>query len=115
MPHTLLPASLRVSIDGDVTLTLDVVNDTASPAELCFSSAQQYEFIVERAQDDAPVWRWSDDRMFSAMLTSRVLAPGEHWVVQARWTPTASGPLRARGAITSTSHVAEASASFMLS
>lgn len=103
---TRLPASLRVTSDDVMTMTFDVVNDTAAPLVLEFPSAQQYDIIIGQPLH-APVWRWSEDRMFAQGVTSRTLAPGEHWTIVERWRPTERGTLGVHMCLTSRSHIAE--------
>ncbi|MDB4888000.1 MAG: hypothetical protein JWN79_3438 [Gemmatimonadetes bacterium] len=108
-----LPATLRVTLDSLVTLTLDVVNVVGTPVVLHFDDAQQYDFVI-RTPEGAAVWQWSADRSFLTVLTTRALAVGEHLRMTESWRPTAHGPLVAEGWLTSSSHAARAVSSFVV-
>ena len=58
-----------------VHIKLAITNTGSRPITLRFSSGQQYDFVVTRA--DKEVWRWSADKVFIQALTSRTLAPSE--------------------------------------
>ena len=105
---TVIPAVLHVTVDSEVTMTLDVANLTSSPVVVEFPSGQQYDFVVTPSGGGAPVWTWSADRSFLQATTSRTLAPQEHWIITERWRPPAKGPYVVRGLLTSTSHFADA-------
>ena len=96
-----------------VTLQLQVTNPQSAPVTLEFSSGQQYDFQVRRP-DGAVVWTWSADKVFTAALTSRTLAAGETLTFRETWSPTERGTLIAEERLTSTSHVAAATAGFTI-
>lgn len=108
-----LRASLGVEVGAQVVLTLRVTNVSAAPETVRFSSGQQVEFKVAEPSGRI-VWSWMADKLFTAALTSRVVAPGETVAYTGEWTPSARGSFVARGELTSSSHAAEASAAFTL-
>ena len=73
---TVLLASERPSYRAGepVTFILAVDNPTDAPVTVPFTSGQTFEIVV--AQEQAEVWRWSADMMFTAALRSRAFAPG---------------------------------------
>jgi hypothetical protein len=111
-PADALRAQLAVTVGPAVTMTLSVTNESSSPAEVRFPSAQQYEFVILSGTTGAPVWHWSADRAFALELGSRTLAPKETVTFSESWTPTARGSFLAVGALTSVSHRASATAFF---
>ena len=108
-----LRASLQAQVGPQVLLALRVTNVSASPETVHFNSGQQVEFKVAEPSGRI-VWSWMADKLFTAALTSRVIAPGETVVYTGEWSPVGRGSFVARGELTSSSHVAEASAAFTL-
>ena len=102
-----------VASAAGVTFTLSVTNSLAVPATLQFSSGQQFDFQVFRA-DGMPVWTWSADKGFTLALTSRTLAAGETVTYSATWTPTVKGELNVVGRLVSSSHPARSSTRFVV-
>ena len=98
---------------AEVTFTLSVTNTLAVPATLQFSSGQQFDFQVFRA-DGTPVWTWSADKGFTLALNSRTLAAGETATWSATWAPSVKGELNVVGRLASSSHAARSSARFVV-
>jgi hypothetical protein len=83
-PGTGLATSLEVGVrDSAIDLTLHVTNVTQGPLILEFSSAQEFDFVVERG--GAEVWRWAADRGFAQMLHSDTLAADDSRAYRAAW------------------------------
>ena len=111
---TMLSSTLAASVaSSGVTLTLAVTNAASVPVALEFSSGQQFDVTLRRP-DGTVVWTWSADKLFTAMLTSRTLAPGETATYSAVWSPATPGTYAAVGTLTSTSHAGEATAAFVV-
>jgi hypothetical protein len=101
-----LAPTLTVFVDSTthvVTFTFTVTNRDTVPRVLKFNSAQEYDFVVGSVSSATPIWTWSADRMFAAVMGSRTLAVGETKVYQEHWTATVSGPLLATAKLTSSS------------
>ena len=98
---------------AEVTFTLSMTNTLAVAATLQFSSGQQLDFQVFRA-DGAPVWTWSADKGFTQALDSRTLAAGETVTWSATWTPSMKGQLNVVGRLASSSHAARSAARFVV-
>lgn len=80
---TLLGA-LDVDVTGTaVEFTFTATNVDDDPIELTFPSGKVADVIVH--EDDTPIWRWSDDRMFTQAIQERRLAPGETITHTAVW------------------------------
>lgn len=103
-----LPATLTITRGTGCTLTLDVHNPGPAPALLEFASAQQYDFVISAPTSGDPVWAWSDDRMFGQAMSSRTLAPGEHWVITESCPLSLEGTLSVCGRIVCLTHDAVA-------
>jgi hypothetical protein len=114
-PQGPLVASLSVLTGGgDVQLTLRVTNASDVAVPLTFPSAQTHDFVVR--QRGVELWRWSADRMFAAVITSRVLAPGETAEFIERWAPPAgvTGEFEVEASVASADHPLRRSASIRL-
>lgn len=112
--RSMLSSTLTAVVaSSGVTLTLAVTNGASIPATLEFSSGQQFDVQVRRP-DGTAVWTWSADKLFTAMLTYRTLAPGETATYSAVWSPVTPGTYSAVGTLTSTSHAGEATAAFVV-
>lgn len=110
-----LAATLAVDVSADVGLVFRVRNITSAPVELVFPSALRCEFVVRRRGHDEALWRWSEGRMFAAMLGTRTLAPGETMECSARWTPTSKGQFTAAATLASSTLRSEAFVDFVVS
>jgi len=84
-----------------VQMTLKIWNKETKPIELVFTSAQRYDFIV--LKNDEEVWRWSKDKMFAMVPSSLLLKPHEKRVYTETWkTPAAiPGEYKVVGVVTS--------------
>jgi hypothetical protein len=114
-PEGPLVASLSVLTGGsDLQLTLRVTNASEQPVALTFPSAQTHDFVVR--QRGAELWRWSADRMFAAVITSRLLAPGETAEFIERWAPPGgvTGEIEVEASVVSADHPLRRSASIRL-
>jgi len=56
-----------------------VTNEDTEPVELTVTSSQLGDVIVrrDRSGETEPVWRWSDGRAFTQVMTTNRLGPGE--------------------------------------
>ncbi len=77
------------SVGGQITVTLQVFNNTEQEITLHFRDAQRYEFTIED-EEGKEVWRWSNGRMFAQVLGEETLGPDRAEVV---YTETYAGTL----------------------
>jgi hypothetical protein len=97
-----LVTTLSVEPAADsVRFLLQVTNATQGPLTLEFRSGQSYDFTV--SDEGRPLWRWSQEMMFTQALRSETLAAGETRAYSASWRP--EGDLRGR-LLTATAHLA---------
>jgi hypothetical protein len=110
-----LASSLEVGVaPGEVRLALHVTNATSAPLEFTFPTSQRYDFVVEGLGGER-LWRWSDDRAFTQVVTRAVLEPGETWTMEAVWEHGGrAGAHVAAGQLTSQDRPVEQRASFEL-
>lgn len=86
--------SLRVNPrDGEIEFVFTVSNQSTEIIELDFSTGFIADFAV--FADGTEVWRWSDDRLFTQVLTSETLEPGESFRETALWIDPDPGEYRA--------------------
>lgn len=67
-----------------VSLTLSVVNCSDAPITRQTANTQAYDFIVESARGEE-VWRWSNDALFTPLVTDHTFPPGETFVYTEVW------------------------------
>lgn len=75
----------KYSVGEEVKMSVTVTNKGSTSIELVFTSAQRYDFIV--LKDDNEVWRWSTGKMFAMVLERLLLKPGEGQTYTERWKP----------------------------
>ncbi len=61
------------AVGEPVNIVFTLTNPTEREIRIQFTSSQRFDFVVRR--DKTEVWRWSNGRMFSMMLTTMVLKP----------------------------------------
>jgi len=89
-PPAVSGLAMRLSSDrktyaagAPVRFTLSVINEGRAPVAMQFSSGQKYDIEVRRGGQ--PVWHWAADRMFTQVLTSLTLSPGERKSFSETW------------------------------
>ncbi len=79
-----LDGQLEVTVDqGVVELAFTVENAGVEPVELEFGSGLTADFAVFDGETE--VWRWSDGRLFTQVMRSATLAPGESFSQSGTW------------------------------
>ena len=111
-------ASLRVELSAnksvyapgeDVRAQLTVTNTGTAPATFTFPTGQRYELAVR--QRGREVWRWSNDRAFTQVVSALSLTPGETLTFRDVWpgvnnnnVPVPPGTYTMAGWLTSPGH-----------
>lgn len=72
-----------------VTFAFTVTNTGSDPVEVQFSDAAKAEFVVE--DEGREVWRFTDGRAFTQMISSERLEPGEETTYEAEWDDPRTG------------------------
>lgn len=104
----MLTPTLTVEPGGDgLRFVLTVRNDGDDPVELSFRTGQRADFAVE--SDGEQIWRYSEGRMFTQVLGSETIAPGDHRTYEATWSDPEPGEYTVTGEVTASSHDVEAS------
>lgn len=96
----------------DVRFQLHVTNRGDKNLELMFPSGQTHEFAVTD-ETGHEVWRWSEGRMFTQALQSKLLAGEETATYTETWNPgTRTGRFTVVATLRSTSHTVLQTAEF---
>ncbi len=107
-------STLNVAVDGSVSLHLHVTNRSERQVEFVFPSGQTHDFAVFDSAG-REVWRWSEGRMFTQVLQSRVLAARETASYEERWDPSGQvGQFTAVASLRSSTQPVEERLSFTL-
>lgn len=116
LARTPLASSLDVAVGRtkDVRFALHVTNRADKNVELMFPSGQTHEFSVKDSTG-REVWRWSEGRMFTQALQSKLLAGEETTTYEESWQPGArAGRYTVVATLRSTSHTVEQTAEFVV-
>jgi hypothetical protein len=101
-------------VSGDVTLTFTVKNSSADPVKVVYPSSQRYDFSVADSATGQTVWTWSANKSFAQVLGEETIPGGGSLTFTEKWTPPKKGLYLAHAVLTSTSHRAQAYASFVV-
>ena len=77
-------------MSDEVRLTLEVPNPGEEAVDVEFPDGQTHDFAVEDAAGRV-VWRWSEGRLFTQGIQTKVLRAGESLTYEATWEPAAPG------------------------
>jgi hypothetical protein len=113
-PTNELPATLSATVNGDVTLTFTVKNPSAEPMKVVYPSGQKYDFVVIDSTTGKSVWSWSASRTFIQTVNDQTVPGGGSLIFVEQWTPPKNGLYLAHAVLMSTSHRAQAYASFVV-
>lgn len=81
-----LTVAPQVTAPGkDFSLKLEVANESGADRTFEFPSSQMYDFVAVDGEGD-DVWRWSEDKKFSQMMTRRTIEAGETVSFDESWT-----------------------------
>ncbi len=83
---TPLAHEVDVAIGDAVTFALTLTNTTEKRLEVAFPDGFTHDVTVFDATG-AEVWRWSNGRLFTQSLRTRMLGGSERYVVSERWKP----------------------------
>jgi hypothetical protein len=108
----MLAATLDVETNDVATFTLTVTNEGDESVSLTFPDGQRADFVVRDADTDRECWCWSEGQMFTQMLGTEELAPGESVEYEAEWLPSDTGSYVCRGELVDTEGSASAQTAF---
>ena len=109
-----LASSLDVRVADGVRFALHVTNEAQKSLELTFPDGQTHDIVVlDAAQRE--VWRWSDGRMFTQALQTRVLDEDETASYEAAWPArSVHGAFTAVASLRSENHPVEQRVRFVI-
>lgn len=90
-----LAASIEATVNDDVAFDVTVTNEGDDPVELTFQSGLDVDVAVYERSDDEPVWRWSDDRMFTQAVQTCTIEPDDRLERTYTWPDPPSGEYEA--------------------
>ena len=111
-----LASSIEVAVNKtrNVRFSLRVTNRADKRVELMFPSGQTHDFAV-RDEAGRDVWRWSEGRMFTQALQSKLLGGEETTTYEETWQPpTRAGRYTVVATLRSSSHTVEQVADFVV-
>ena len=79
-------AALLVDVGAEVGVTLQVTNAAGKQVELDFGDGQTHDVAILDATG-REVWRWSDGRLFTTAVQTKLLGADESTSYVERWTP----------------------------
>lgn len=85
-----IASSFEVKVNDRVDFAFHVTNNAAKRIELQFASGLTHDIVVLDSIG-REVWRWSDGRMVTQSLQTRVLESSETITYQAAWSPAERG------------------------
>lgn len=104
-----LEGTLEVT-DGEApTFVFTISNAGDSPVDLQFTDGCKADFVVE---GDDELWRYSDGRMFTQVIGSKTLQPGEETSYECPFDGRATGKLTARAELRAKNRDCTASTTF---
>jgi len=73
-----------------IQVSITIINKSSAPFKLFFTSAQRYDFII--LKEDQEIWRWSKDKQFAMVLGFMNLEPGDQRTYAEEWKPINEPP-----------------------
>jgi hypothetical protein len=107
-------SALDVRVKDDVEFALTVTNNAKRSMELRFADGRTHDFAV-LDQQGRVVWRWSNGRMFTSAMQTKLMKSGNSVRYHTRWDPpVARGNYVAVATLRSTNHPVSAQVPFTL-
>lgn len=109
-----LASSLRITVEEGVNFSLHLTNNSEKRLELRFPSGQTHDFVVLDSIG-REVWRWSEGRMFTQSLQTKLVGRGETISYSDKWNPDGKrGTFTAVGTLRSSTHPIESRMEFLI-
>lgn len=89
-PHAPLAPALDIAVENGVRFNFDVVNASTRKLELLFNDGRTHDIVVLDSLG-REVWRWSDDRMFTQVVQSKVLRVSDTLTFSETWSDPRPG------------------------
>jgi hypothetical protein len=111
--NSALVTIVDVDVSNDVRFAFHVRNNSKKKIELLFPNGQTHDLAVFDATG-REVWRWSNGRMFTQALQTKLLGNGETLSYEERWENPAPGTYTVVGRLNSESHPVEQRTEFTI-
>ncbi len=108
-----LAPSLAVNVDNGVHFDFDVTNAGARKVELLFNDGRTHDIVVLDTLG-REVWRWSDGRMFTQVVQSKVLRASDTLSFAESWTTPQPGSYIAVATLPSRNYPVEHRVAFVV-
>ncbi len=107
-------SALDVRISNGVELELSLTNNTRNLLELKFPNGLTHDFVVLDAAG-REVWRWSEGRLFTSAMQTRLVRSGKSTTYHTHWDPeVTNGSYVAVAMLHATNHPISARVPFTL-
>ena len=107
-------AVLEVKVRDGIDFVFRVTNNAASKLELLFPTGQTHDIVVVDSLG-REIWKWSEGRMFTQALQSKLLSGSETTTYQDAWQPgTRTGRFTVVASLRSMNHDVRQVAEFTL-
>jgi hypothetical protein len=100
---TVVPSNARPG--QSIRLTIRLVNNGGTPAELTFATTQKYDFWV--TDGGRELWRWSAGQVFAPEVTRQEIGGQTGAVFAESWSTAQTGRLVAHGELKARSYEGE--------
>lgn len=108
-----LAPTLEIDVNNGVHFSFDVVNASARKLEVLFNDGRTHDIIVLDTLG-REVWRWSEDRMFTQVVQSKVLRASESLTFAESWTDPQPGSYVAVATLPSRNYPVEHRVAFVV-
>lgn len=113
VPKSTLGSTLNVEMKDAPKFTYTVVNNSGKKVELIFPNGQTHDVAVLDSTG-REVWRWSEGRMFTQALQTKLLTHGSQMSYDEQWKNAPAGRYTAVARLNSDAHPLEARTEFVI-
>ena len=109
--NTPLTPSLNINVDDEVRFAFHVANDGAKKLELLFADGRTHDVVVLDSIG-REVWRWSEGRLFTQAVQSKVLRASDRLAFEEAWDDARPGNYTAVATLASSNFPVEQRVAF---
>jgi len=106
-----LTPSLDIDVTDDVRFAFHVANDGAKKLELLFADGRTHDVVVLDSIG-REVWRWSEGRLFTQSVQSKVLRASDRMAFEEAWNDARPGTYTAVATLASSNFPVEQRVAF---
>jgi hypothetical protein len=112
-PRAPLAPALDIDVNNGVHFSFDVVNASTRKLELLFNDGRTHDFVVLDSLG-REVWRWSEERMFTQVVQSKVLRASDTLTFAESWNDPQPGSYVAVASLPSRNYPVEHRVAFVV-